>query len=202
MKKYLIIILTLLTIVNNSFAQSETTRVDMTKVKELINEYMYNNLGDYESYSPISFTDPEDLISPIEKDTTYSRMLLDAYQSEKSTLRLVNEFVGHYIGRSDPYKDIETLIKTGTELMRSDYIETDAVKITIQGTKGIISKRKELQRYADNYKKNGPVIGIKITHKYRAKNKFGGTEIFEYMFGFDSNLTKIIQVEQKNSNNL
>ena len=51
----------------------------------------------------------------------------------------------------------------------------------------------DAKQYKDSY--IGKPIGLKTTHKYRAKNKFGGYEIYEYIFGFDKNISTIIIVE-------
>ena len=161
---------------------STTKQTDESKMKQLINLYMNENLADFQSYDPISYSSLDSLLLPLELDSNF-----------KSKVALVDSLMKVY---DELYKEtedwIEILYKYKTDNWKED-IQTAKNKLLDYFDNTLTPAIDDAKQYKDSY--IGKPIGLKTTHKYRAKNKFGGYEIYEYIFGFDKNISTIIIVD-------
>lgn len=167
------------------------------KVKQLMYKYMSENLGDYKSYEPISFSQLDTLRQPINEDVVYNKLKKEKNEIIDKFLESANLVIGIYSKENNnvklkDYSQLEILISM-LESGRIDNLEV--LKILKEyRTRNVTPKIKELEIYESNY--IGKPIGFKFTHKYRAKNKFGGIEINDYVYSCDFSITTIVQLKE------
>ncbi len=64
------------------------------------------------------------------------------------------------------------------------------------------SKMNQIKEYFLNHGTNPyDTLGWEVSHKYRAKNSFGGMEICNVRYTFDKDMTKIIKMEDEQKEN-
>jgi len=146
------------------------------KAKILIKEYLKTTMNDYSSYEPMEFSKLDTVYSSYYKDSIYIN--LQKLQSNNSdyikhleeTIKEADKFNGR-IGRildrrgiaSEPY-------------LKAANIENDRLT-------------KEMRKLRKNFKSE--MDGFSMVHKMRAKNTMGGIMIYETIFFFNKELTKV-----------
>jgi len=180
MKKIILLALLLLALlllaVTSICAQTKTEKAKTTIRKEL-----KNRIGDYNSYSPISYSKLDSLFSSIEDFPPYELTLQYLIEAcEKIT----------FTKEISLTTDVKPLIeKLESELKSSG--SSELRKILLQLMEFDLWQGK-LYESIELFKPE--FIGYKIAHSYRAKNKYGGTEIYNYEFHLDKDITKVIKV--------
>ena len=188
MKKVIFILLTLLSILITSCSQTNES-----KAKKIIKEYFKETLDDYDSYSPVSFSEitmaktkwelPKELEPELEK-------------LAKIAKKINNSGYGNINTTSDADYHIQSV---------DEYLEIISKKESNDKKVNKVKEWKvlwlEFKHYQDkiNASKNNfqpEFIGWKMTHKFRAKNRVGGNELNEIEFQFDKDITKVVKVRK------
>lgn len=185
MKKLLLIILTLPLIISCKSKEE--------KALALINESMFKNLFDYDSYQPIE-TSIDSAFTSIYRDSV---AILYAAVAD----RLFNEWDNNfeksreYSRRADTYKKsynnqdsylfatnkAEELMGLSQHCLESSSLYIDSV----------IMRMNQL---------NPEFIGWSAEHKFRAKNKEGTPMILTFFYILDKNFTRILEEERMDDN--
>lgn len=175
-KKNIILIIISFIGVMSVFGQQPAQTKQEAKAKELIRQHLFENLNDYKSYEPVLYSAIDTLYRPIEEDSTYQANLLEDVRLKKEfeELRDMMLAVGDY------YNGGMEGAKQSVMKMWEESYKPKLLAHTL---------------YIAAYK--AEPIGLKITHRYRAKNALGATVINEYIYGFDFSMTEIISVSPK-----
>ena len=197
MKKVIFILLTLLSILITSCSQTNES-----KAKKVIKEYFKETLDDYDSYSPMNYSElnmtetkwklPKELEPELIKLTEVVKRI---NQQFGYTIEITSD-VDYYIEKIDANHFIEEINKYTGEKYK---------KHTTEEFRSKLEKEKplwlEFKHYQDkiNASKNNfqpEFIGWKMTHKFRAKNRMGGNELNEIEFQFDKDITKVVKARK------
>lgn len=174
MKKILLIILTFIIPV---FGICQTSKSKMVKAKALIKTYMKTNMNDYLNYVPISYSYIDSLFTSPEEDEKIQQAYKNAIEAKEKA------------GLSN--MDISLNVKPLIDKMESnkDMYGSQA----ILDCKSYSVYRDLYYNMIDNFHPN--FIGWKIEHKFRAKNGYNATIIYETEFKFDKSISKIIGID-------
>lgn len=177
MKRFLFIIY-IFTISISGICQNQTRLI---KAKALLRSYIKNNINDYSSYSPISYSKVDSLFTSPEENEN----IRDAYKTAIES----KEKAG--LDNIDISVDISSMIEEFNK-NPNDY---DAEKVWY--IKKYNLDRKCFYMLVDNFRKK--FIGWKITHKYRAKNIYNATVLYSSEFMFNKDISKIMGTKCMNN---
>lgn len=165
------------------------------KAEKVIKKYLKETMDDYGSYSPISISEikivksewkiPKELEMEYEFLLDYIKLLTQAgYEVD------ITSDADYYIKDLEKYSDKEYVKhvkdKNDAKLLISRRAKVKALWLEFKHYQDII--------YASKKSFQPEFIGWKMTHKFRAKNKMGGTELNELEFQFDKDITKVVKV--------
>ena len=151
---------------------------DESRAKKLIREYMKASLKDPSSYEPISFGVLDSLFSPYIV-TEEGRLLFD-----------LGSHIGEYGAKSSEYESKSRQLRIfGATLddrrMALDYLDSaEFYNDKMEAAKKLFEKNDEAHV--------GEFCGWLMTHKFRAKNSFGGVDVDEFSFFFNKEITSLM----------
>ena len=160
------------------------------KANKLIDQYMHENLYDYESYESIKTT----------VDTLYADVFFDSYAYEfakqgRLSLSKCNEYGDQMESAqrsmdiwSDSYTSYGRSQWNKAHEEMTNYLQKGRAELikTLTAMIDILDREEEI-----NEKKSGKVEGWKVYHKFRCKTKGGNSDIGEYYFMIDKEMSKI-----------
>ena len=172
------------------------------KAEKVIKKYLKETMDDYASYSPVSFSEltmvktewelpkelePEltELIEVAKRINQQFGYKIDLTQNADYYIERIN--ANHFIDEINKYTE-EKYKKHTTEEFRNKLYEEKKIWLEFKHYQDII--------YASKKSFQPEFIGWKITHKFRAKNRMGGTELKKVEFRFDKDITKVIKVRK------
>ena len=187
--KKIVIFLSLILTVFSSYAQQKATNLD--KAKTLIKKELYLTLNDFNSYQPVSYSKVEKLYTDPFED--------EQIQKEYNELNSYKDKTGEwskYLSLNDTITT-DSIYKSVMKL--GDYASEKKLYSSAQSYFEIASKLqmykfcqfivlKSLNQFKPEF------IGMKVIHKYRAKNSLGGYVLKTAEFRFNKNMTVIIKV--------
>lgn len=165
------------------------------KAEKVIKKYLKETMDDYGSYSPISISEikivksewkiPKELEMEYEFLLDYIKLLTQAgYEVD------ITSDADYYIKDLEKYSDKEYVKhvkdKNDAKLLISRRAKVKALWLEFKHYQDII--------YASKKSFQPEFIGWKMTHKFRAKNRMGGTELNELELQFDKDITKVVKV--------
>lgn len=158
-----------------TYGQQRNERLD--KAKELIDAEFKENMNDYSSYSPVSYSSLDTLYTSIFEDKNFIEFLLMPALKEMEKLNKV------FTNPIDITYDAEPLIKE---------IDKDPSKYKeelVLALKTFDNKQKmmliDIKLFVPEF------IGWKLVHKYRSKNEYNALILYEYEFFFNKDMTAI-----------
>ena len=188
MKKVIFILLTLLSILITSCSQTNES-----KAKKVLKEYFKETLDDYDSYSPVSFSEiamtktkwelPKELEPELEKLKKIAKKI---NQSGYGNINITSD-ADYHIQYLDKYSEIISK-KESNDSKVKEAKEWKALWLEFKHYQDII--------YASKNSFQPEFIGWKMIHKFRAKNRMGGNELNEIEFQFDKDITKVVKVRK------
>lgn len=161
------------------------------KAEKVIKKYLKETMDDYGSYSPVSFSELTIANTkwevPKELDPELEKLVEVTEKINRSGFSNINV-------NSDADDILKGLKKMSTEKNKKK-AEKDMIK-KIENWKTLWLEFKHYQDiiYASKKSFQPEFIGWKMTHKFRAKNRMGGTELNELEFQFDKDITKVVKV--------
>lgn len=174
-EKIILILISFIGIMSALGQQPAQTKQEV-KAKELIRQYLFENLNDYKSYEPVLYSPIDTLYRPIEEDSTYQANSLEDVRLKREFEEVKDMILAaghHYNGGMEGAK--QSVMKIWEESYKPKLLAH---------TLYIVAYKAE-------------PIGLKMTHRYRAKNALGATIINEYVYGFDFGMTKITSVNRR-----
>lgn len=179
MKKILFILIVISLLPICASAQQSYSRTE--KAKALIRNEFKENMNDYNSYSPVSYSKVDSLFSDIQNDPTFSSTLEIAKQMETLTgVRGISVW--------DNLIPVIDKLKNDMEAKKMDGDER-----LLQNLRHLLTIQYSLKKMIREYQ---PIfLGWKITHKYRAKNAYNAIMIYEQEFQFDKGMSKITSIK-------
>lgn len=154
------------------FSQTANNRLD--KAKALIRQEFKENMNDYASYSPVSYSSLDSLFTSPFEDESINRTL-------ERTIKAQIKAGAENLEITDDVTPIIEAIEKEPELYKEGALDNCKVYAAYQ--KILLS---ELKNFVPEF------IGWKLTHKYRAKNTYNATILHEFEFRFDKGMTKIL----------
>lgn len=160
------------------------------KANELIKDYMFKSLYDFESYQPIE-TKIDSAFHTIYNDSTVKYYAYSIVLSQKEGDKLADEFKsiessidiwcdGYTYYSSYSFKKCQECREQALENLRKRLFWWSTIE----------SFRDSLLSVADTLQNR--FIGWQVTHDFRCKTKGGNPEIGHYVFVMDKDLKKII----------
>lgn len=192
MKRLTFFLLAIFPIILISCSQTQES-----KAKQLIKEYLEKTLDDYDSYSSVSYSKVERLMTkwefPKELEPDLEKLIKIAERINLSGYNNIDV-------TSDADYFIQDLKKSEEEKYKKNTPAELAKKIELWK-----SLWNEFKHYQDiiHASKNSFIpqfIGWKVIHSYRAKNRMGATVLNEHEFRFDKEMTKVIKIKESNIN--
>jgi len=153
------------------FSQTRTE-----KAKILIREYFKENMNDYSSYSPVSYGKLDSLFTKIYDDES----ILSTYEWTMEAAKDAN------LTDVDVTYDLTEIIES-METRAHLYKEGAILKWKIYE-----GRRKILMEFIKLF--TPEFIGWEITHKYRAKNQYNATILYNKEFRLNKGMTKITEI--------
>lgn len=196
MKQTSFIIFALLLILITSCEQTKEA-----KAERAIKKYFKETLDDYDSYSPVAFSE----IKIAETKWKLSKELEPELNKLIEVVKKINNKFGYAIEitlNADYYIEINAnhFIEEINEYTGEKYKGhiTNEFREKLENEKPLWYKFKHYQDIIYASKKNfqPEFIGWKMTHKFRAKNRMGGTELNELEFQFDKDITKVVKTRK------
>lgn len=195
--KKIILLFALLPIFITSCEQTKET-----KAEKVIKKYFKETMDDYGSYTPVSFSEltmaktewelpkelePEltELIEVVKRINQQFGYKIDPMQDAEYYIERIN--ANHFIDEINKYTG-EKYKKHTTEEFRNKLFKEKKIWLEFKHYQDII--------YASKKSFQPEFIGWKMTHKFRAKNRMGGTELNELKFQFDKDITKVVKVRK------
>lgn len=176
--KQIILLLSLLVIFPYSVLSQ--TPSNLNKAKALINKEFKENMNDYSSYSPVSFSSLDSLFTSIFDDPNFIELYFN------QTIKYMEELNETFTNKIDITYDAKTLIK----IIEEDSIKSQYREVFLSKLKLFDSSQAAMMRKINDFVPE--FIGWKLTHKFRAKNAYNATILYEYVFKFDKNITSIL----------
>lgn len=168
MKRFLFLIYIFIISISG-ICQSKTRLI---KAKTLIKSYIKNNINDYSSYSPVSYSKLDSLFTSPEESVAIREAYQNALKSkEKAGL-----------------EDIDISVNVSPMILELKR-DSDYDKMKVLDLMAYEMDREFFYNLVDKF--NTVFIGWKIIHKYRAKNLYNATILCKEEFRFNKNMTKI-----------
>lgn len=171
------------------------------KAEKVIKKYLKETMDDYGSYSPVSFSEikivksewkvPKELEMEHEFLLDYIKLLTQAgYEVD------ITSDADYYIKDLEKYSDKEFLKHINDKF--TDKVDVKSLSSGKAKDKALWLEFKHYRDtiYASKKSFQPEFIGWKMTHKFRAKNRMGGTELNKVEFRFDKDITKVIKVRK------
>ena len=172
------------------------------KAEKIIKKYLKQTMDDYGSYTPMNYSEliitmtkwklpielkPEltELIEIAKRINQQFGYKIELTQNADYYIERIN--ANHIIDEINKYTE-EKYKKHTTEEFRNKLYEEKKIWLEFKHYQNII--------YASKKNFQPEFIGWKMTHKFRAKNRMGGTELNEIEFQFDKDITKVIKVRK------
>nr|DAT61922.1 MAG TPA: hypothetical protein [Caudoviricetes sp.] len=172
MKKLLFSIFLIMTSLG-SFAQNKSTE---DVAKGLIKEYFRENMNDFESYSPVSFSAIDSLFTSISDNEFIMNLYIETKKAQEDA----------------GLRNVDITYDISSTLAEMEENEDNYKPGVIAKWKLYQIKQKMLLECIENFT---PVFkGWKIAHKYRAKNEFNAVIIHNEEFQFDKELNNLIKI--------
>lgn len=157
------------------------------KALELINDYMFSTLYDYESYQPIETSIDSAFLSPYTDSICIAQALMAVYADEKA----------------DEYEETANSAKMSMDIWEDSYSSYGRTqfKKALSEYKDAANSRLDmlytaLECSVHIYERADTLscdfCGWKVSHKFRCKTKGGNPSIGDYTFIVDPKFTKII----------
>ena len=166
------------------------------KAEKVIKKYLKETMDDYASYSPVSFSEltmvKTEWELPKELEPEFKKLVEIAEKINKTgysinTTSDANYYLKDFIYPEEDYvRHIKEEKKKKETLSRRS--KQKALWLEFKHYQDII--------YASKKSFQPEFIGWKMTHKFRAKNRMGGTELNKVEFRFDKDITKVIKVRK------
>lgn len=188
MKQTSFIIFALLLILITSCEQTKEA-----KAERAIKKYFKETLDDYDSYSPVAFSEMKIAKSKWE-------MTEEMCPELEKLIEITEEIRAGYFSDIKITSDADYYLKRVEILLEEDPrmpLDKETIK-RIESWKPLLLEFKHYQDTIYASKKNfqPEFIGWKMTHKFRAKNRMGGTELNELEFQFDKDITKVVKTRK------
>ena len=164
-----------------------------SKAQKLVKQHLKETLNDYDSYTSVSY-------SKLDSLKTKWRLPEELRETSKSLRETVDKL------NSSGYKNVKTDADAGTRAKELD--ETLKYMIKVNDPDKELAKEmenrmqlwNELKHYQDIIKESKEKFvpqftGWKITHTYRAKNKYNATILVSQEFSIDKDITQITDVQ-------
>jgi len=187
MKKLSILVFLFLVLLN-IYSQQKIT--PLIKAKHLIKKELFSTLNDFSSYQPVSFSKVEKLFSDPFENEEIIKSLDDLESYKKETGKW-----GEYLSLKD-FGTTDTIMNTISRLLnlakenKLDDLATEYGNISMK----LLQYKLQQQIIMDEIKEHKPeFIGMKVIHKYRAKNSLGAYVLKSTEFRFDKNITYILK---------
>jgi hypothetical protein len=175
------ILLLLLLLPFSIFGQKKTASTPLEKMKGAIKTYLYENMNDFNSYQPVSF-------SPIQEVQVDFSAMPESLTLTKQMVTLMR--------KAKPYTD------------QMEYLKKLWGEKSIENNKEYLSNVDSAKKYrglADSIKSiaenkirlyNSLETEYKVTHKFRGKNTFGAYILNNYEFTFNHSyqITNVINL--------
>lgn len=188
MKKF-ILLFALLPIFITSCEQTKEA-----KAEKVIKKYFKETMDDYGSYSPVSFSEVTIARTkwevPKEVDPEIEKLVEVTEKINRSGYGKINvaSDAAYHIQKLDEYIEIISNEKELDKYQLKKAKEWKVLWLEYKHYQDII--------YATKKSFQPEFIGWKMTHKFRAKNRMGGTELNELEFQFDKDITKVVKVRK------
>jgi len=150
-------------------------------VKKTIRSYMSETLGDYESYSPVSYGSIDSLFTKPLDDKIIEGVLIETLKRKKEAGLGENIPITYSISESIEKMKKESHLYKETTILNWEIYE---------------AQRRILMSFIELFRPE--FIGWEVMHKYRAKNRYGGIELFEYKFSLAKDFKSVMKVEENN----
>lgn len=151
------------------------------KAKALIRTEFKNNMNDYGSYQPVSYSKLDSLFSSPFEDEKFIKLWIDPVIEALEDLNMPSLKV-----TSDVTPIIEAVKEDPSKYKEGILPRLEIFKLSQDLMYGMLDK------YPTQF------LGWKITHKYRAKNQYNATVLFEDEFRFNKEITEIISYKPVN----
>ena len=155
-------------------------RNNTEKAKILIDDTLKVSLDDYKSYQSVSWGKLDSLKTSSDSDPNIIRLASQSHFYDDMCKRAQQGMIDAlYYQDGDMYR-------------KNYYIATKSLKIINEIVDSI-------KYYNKRFKPR--FIGYRITHKFRTNNTFGKSQMYNYVFFFNKNVTKIdsfaVQIKEK-----
>lgn len=157
------------------------------KVEDLISDFMFKNLNDFDSYESIE-TKLDSFYTSIYTDSFIVKRANNIYTfvQQSKELRKEERIHHNYIINNAKYITHDGVFEKFTASSEASQKLWDMINDNIK----IIENENEIIKVkANEFVPN--LNGWQATHRFRCKNASGAYTINNYMFYFDSNITKI-----------
>ena len=163
-----------------------------SKAQKLVKQHLKETLNDFDSYSSVSYSKldslktewrlPEELREDSKGLTETADKLnalgysITTHENANERLKELDEIIAYSIEKKDPDTELAKKRNIQKQLWLEYKQHQDVIK--------------------DSYNKFVPQFtGWKITHTYRAKNKYNATILVSQEFSFDKDITQITDVQ-------
>ena len=164
-----------------------------SKAQKLVKQHLKETLNDFDSYSSVSY-------SKLDSLKTKWRLPEELREDSKGLREAVDKINAsgykNVTNESDANSEIKELDKAINYMIKVNDPDKETAK-KMENWKQLWS---ELKHYQDIIKESKEKFvpqftGWKITHTYRAKNKFNATILVSQEFSFDKDITQITDVQ-------
>lgn len=157
------------------------------KALELINDYMFKTLYDYESYQPIETIIDSAFVTPYNDSICIAQALMGVYADEKADE--YEEKINSAKMSMDIWEDsYSSYGQTQFKEALLEYKEAASSRLDMLYT--ALECSVHIYERADTLSHD--FCGWKVSHKFRCKSKGGNPSIGDYTFIVDSQFSKII----------
>lgn len=175
MKKIVFVIVFIL-FANLIYAQQPKTKLD--KAKLLIRRELKESMNDYSSYAPVSYSDIDSLFTSIWDDENFITTYVNP------TIKYMDEVNKVFTNKISITYDAKPVLEKIKETS-GNYNEDSVFNLEMfDNYQSLMYERIKLFK--------PEFIGWRLTHKFRAKNAYNATVLYDYEFKFDKDLSKVI----------
>ena len=158
-----------------------------SKVEDLISDYMFKNLNDFDSYEPIE-TKVDSFYTSVYTDSFIVKRAdnILAFMIQNEELSKQRKAHSDYIINNAKYITLDGVFE---KYMAHSEASIELGNIMIEHNKTIINEGEIIKVKAGEFVSK--LGGWQAIHRFRCKNAAGVYAIHNYMFYFDSDITKI-----------
>lgn len=160
---------------NLIYSQQSKTKLD--KAKLLIRNEFKETMNDYSSYAPVSYSDVDSLFTSIWDDENFITTYVNP------TIKYMDEVNRVFTNKISITYDAKPVLKNIKETP-GNYNEDSVFNLEMfDNYQSLMYGR--IKSFKPEF------IGWRLTHKFRAKNAYNATVLYDYEFKFDKDLSKV-----------